>query len=111
MFLLLKITAIQIAWLGCLPIYLTSEQQSLLSRPMAKVQAWVLFALTAVLSTVMLSFLYHPVAASLIVLCVFMAAWIILALWVPYSGKAKVVIPTCSALMLLISVMGGAHVG
>ena len=109
--MLLKVVAIQIAWFGCLPIYMTASQQVFLPRPMNKTLSWSLFCTATIVSVALLSQVHHPLTASLYVLCVLMSAWIILALWAPYYPKAKVILPAGTLLMLGIGLLGVDHVG
>lgn len=111
MLLLIKLVALQLAWLGCLPIYLTAKQQTFLAKPLNKNIAWSVFTFCSIVATLMLLPIYHPLTASLFTLVVWMTAWIILALWAPQGPKLKQVTISGSLFMLLIGALGGPYVG
>lgn len=110
-FLLFKIVAVQLVWIACVPVYCTAKQQLLLDRPIPKKTAWTLFALAVASAQYLLCLLYHPLTSAIYVLCVIMAAWIALALWLPYERRPAIVLGTTATSLLLLSLAGGAHVG
>ena len=109
--MLLKIISIQLVWLACIGVYLSSKQQAFLPKPLPKWSVWVCFSVAVVVSFCFLVQLYHSLTAGLFILLVMMFAWILMALVVPHYPKAKVVFSAGTLLMLGISLMDGSHVG
>lgn len=110
MLLLIKVTALQLVWLACLPIYLASQQQVFLKRSVNKKMAWFLFSVFSLIATLMLTKIYHPLTASIFTLVVWMTAWIVLALWSPYRASPKKVVISGSLFAFLVALLGGPYV-
>ncbi|MEM9103408.1 MAG: hypothetical protein AAGB12_13920 [Pseudomonadota bacterium] len=110
MLLSLKIISIQLAWLGSIAIYLGSEYQVYRVKPIHKAVAWAIFLCSSGLAILFLNTIYHWLTAIMILLMVWMIAWVVLALWPPYCKNAKFLFSVCSLLLLGITLLEGIHV-
>lgn len=108
--LLVKLFALQLAWFGCLPIYLSAKQQVFLATPLSKQVAWGLFTLSSIVSTILLAKIYHPLTSAIFVLVIWMTTWILLALCGPMKPNVGKALLSGSLFALLIGVMGGPNV-
>lgn len=110
MLLLIKVMAIQLACLACMPVYCAARQQLFFSRPMNKIVAWSLFVVLSLISVLLFCQLYHPLTAIIYFIVLIMLGWILLALLAPYYREAKTVLALISILMLLPGLLGGVNV-
>lgn len=81
-----------------------------MGHPLPKVQAWLCFVTTNLVAILLLSRLYHPLTAVMYALCIWMMAWLALALWLPYWTKPPWFVPFGSAVMVVMGLLGGVHV-
>lgn len=105
-----KIIALQLSWASCLGIYLSSPQQPLIDQPLPAKVTGLLFIVTATLAFSLLSLNHHSLMAFIILLGIWMMNLIILTLLPPHSPNLKRVFIVGSAIALLVSILGGAHV-
>lgn len=101
--MVLKLIAFQSIWLFSMLVYLASEQQKLLTNRVDKRVAWGLFCLGFASITVVLSKIYHPLAAITITLVVVMISWIYLTLAIAYFYKRIPVVLVGSFVLALAS--------
>lgn len=110
MLLAIKILALQLAWLGAVPVYCTSQQQRILRHPLPKPLAWFIFYVAMLSAAWMLSHVYLWLTACFIVAVVVMMVWILLAISMPHCTRPSLVIVSLSVLMLLVALPGGDYV-
>lgn len=111
MLIFFKVIGIQLAWFGCLTVYLSSDKQPFLVKAISKKIAWPVFALFSTLAVVLLEPVYNLPTAIFFALIVIMLSWVVLALWSPHSKNIKIVVPVITFVMLLGGLFGGGHVG
>lgn len=90
--------AIICIWIASLSAYLSSENQTLLRRPLNKILSWSVFCVLLLLGNYGLSLVYHPVSAALYTLALLMLSWMAITLLkghtrlslLPFSGVGLV---------------------
>ena len=103
--------AIVVLWIGCLTAFLSSKHQSLLAKPMMKFFSISVFIVCFMASTWLLTYIYNPIAAALMVLAFTMFIWLSLVLQLGHV-KAKLA-PLCwvnLVFWLAVVQLGGQHV-
>ncbi len=110
MLLVVEILALQLAWLGCVPVYCAAKPQRIFPHPLPKPLAWLSFIVATLLAVWMLSHIYLWLTAWLIVMVVVMVVWILLAIIMPHCNRFSVVSPVLAVLMLLMALLGDSHV-
>ncbi|MEM9102389.1 MAG: hypothetical protein AAGB12_08690 [Pseudomonadota bacterium] len=110
MLFMIKVLAIQLAWFASIAVYLTSQQQVYLKKPLTKAVAWSVFTGLSLVAFIMLLTFYHWLAASLFLLMVWMLGWTVLALWSPHANNPKRVVSVISIIMISITLLGGVYV-
>ena len=111
MTLLIKVIALQLAWLASLSVYLTASQQVFLRKPVSKKAAWISFVVLVIFSALLLNVVYHPLTSAIFVLCALMASWITLALWAPAKKNTKHVLISGTLVSTFIALLGVNYVG
>lgn len=106
----LKISSILIVWFACLLPYLASERQTLLARSLPKSPAWFGFTLGVCVACYVLSNIYIPVIAAIIVLVEVMFIWVALVLIASHWSKQLFKVNAIAILILsLIALTGFAY--
>lgn len=92
---------------ACLSTYMASTRQRLLSSPLNKQLAWIVFVLLQLASTVLLANIYGLIAAALLILMMVMCLWTALVLASAHlSGHPLLVWTLTLTLFSLIMVTG-----
>ncbi|MCC2607461.1 hypothetical protein [Planctobacterium marinum] len=102
--------ALILCWLGILMVYLASERQAVLSRPLAKPLGWFLFSLSLPGAFLLLLNLHNWLAAVLILLVMIMLVWIALALIAPYFPQQRWLLIHGTVLTTITALIGGFYV-
>lgn len=102
-----KLLAAALVCVSCSITYLASNRQRLLPGPIAKKSAWIVFTLLQLAAIWLLTGIYGPVAAPLLVLVLAMCLWIGLVLVSAHlDGRPLLVSSLALALFSLIMVTG-----